>query len=285
MKPLVTLFERNPVPVETLPALLASVYAGGFAIPEESQPKRPYVFANFVETLDGVVSFNAPGQVGGGLISGEKEQDKMVMGLLRARADAILFGSSSLAADANHVRTASFIYPPLAQAYTEYRHQLGKREQHPLSVILTASGKINLADRLFHTPDLHVLIATTAQGHELLSAQSLSPTTQLRIIEERDDEYTTGVSPSGVLRLLSQEYGIKTLLYEGGPTLFASFLASHLINELFLTFSPQLVGNISSFHRLSLVEEYAFTPQTAPWAELLSVKQADDHLLLRYLLP
>jgi riboflavin biosynthesis pyrimidine reductase len=235
-----------------------------------------------VETIDGVIAFGASDQASSGSISGDKEQDKMVMGLLRARADAIVFGTSSLAIDANHLRTASFIYPPLAQAYAEYRRQLGKQEQNPLSVVMTSSGDINLADRIFQTPGLRVLIATTIQGDERLSRFSLPAETTLRIIENRDHDSASGVSPRAVLHVLAQEYGVNTVLYEGGPHLFGSFLAEQLIDELFLTLSPQLVGRASDSHRLSLVEDHSFTPQQASRAELISVKQADDHLLLRY---
>jgi riboflavin biosynthesis pyrimidine reductase len=270
MQPLITLFERYSVPVETLPPVLASYYAGGLSIPEGSEAERPYVFANFVETIDGRISFGTSGPSGGGSISGENEQDKMVMGLLRARADAIIFGTASLAIDSNHERTAAFIYPPLAETYAEYRRQLGKREEHPLSVVVTASGQINLADRLFQTPGLRVLIATTERGYQHLSQFSLPPEATLHVIEGRDDEAAARVSPHGVLRVLAQEYGIRAALYEGGPNLFTSFLAERLINES------------ANSRRLSLVEGQLFTPQQAPWAELLSVKQADNHLLLRY---
>src|SRR5438477_1405598 len=127
MDPIITLYEREAVASDTLPALLATLYGGGLSIPV-SKDDHPYVFANFVETIDGVVSYNAPGQAGGGLISGNKEQDKMVMGLLRACADAVIFGSSSLIADANHPRVPSYIYPSLASEYEKLRIQLGKKE-------------------------------------------------------------------------------------------------------------------------------------------------------------
>ena len=58
--PIVTLFEREHVPADTLPTILATLYGGGFALPERVQQERPYMMANFVETIDGVVSYNAP---------------------------------------------------------------------------------------------------------------------------------------------------------------------------------------------------------------------------------
>jgi hypothetical protein len=120
MEPIRTLYERDPAPVETLPPALAAMYGGGLAFPAGSNT-RPWVIANFVATLDGVVSYDLPGQRGGGPISGENEPDHAIMGLLRASADAVIFGAKSLSEDSGHVRTPAFIYPPLAPAYAELR--------------------------------------------------------------------------------------------------------------------------------------------------------------------
>ncbi len=70
-----------------LPAELRRFY-GPLRFPPRQN--RPYVISNFVSTLDGVVSLNVPGQSGGGPISGEFQQDRMVMGLLRAVAEAVV---------------------------------------------------------------------------------------------------------------------------------------------------------------------------------------------------
>ncbi len=282
MEPIVTLYEREPAPLETLPPTLAMYYGGGLVIHERKEDSHPYVIANFVETLDGIVSYNAPGQTGGGLISGNKEQDKMVMGLLRARADAVIFGSSSLRLDANHLRIPSYIYPKLAKEYDTWRIQLGCQEHLPMTVIMTASGQIDFSDRTFHAPGLRTLIATTTAGYAALSRQVLPSGAEVRVIEVTGDDSTPGVSPKGVLALLAREYGVHVALYEGGPTLLASFLTEHLVDELFLTLSPQIVGQTPDIHRLALMEGHAFSPKDAPWATLLSVKLAGSHLLLRY---
>ena len=278
MEPMITLYERESAPLETLLPTLATYYDGGLMVHEGTEEDRPYVIANFVETLDGIVSYNTPSQTGGGLISGNKEQDRMVMGLLRARADAVIFGSNSLRLDANHLRIASYIYPKLAKEYDAWRIQLGRQEHLPMSVIMTASGQIDLNDRTFHTPGLKALIVTTTEGYDTLATQTLPPGTEIRVIEP----LAKGLSPKAVLALLAREYKVCVALYEGGPTLLASFLAEHLIDELFLTLSPRIAGQSSELHRLTLLEGHAFPPKTAPWATLLSVKLAGSHLLLRY---
>ncbi len=280
MEPIVTLYEREPVSPDTLPPTLLALYGGGFSIPVHLQHERPYIIANFVESLDGVVSYNAPGQMGGGMISGDNKQDQMVMGMLRAYADAVIFGSSSLREDAGHVRIPSFIAPQFTVDYEAMRQKLGKREKYPISVIMTASGNIDLNEPTFHTSGLRAVIATTQHGYDALQKQTIPSSTDVRVIETQEDE--RGISPERVLQLLASDYNVQIALYEGGPTLFASFLAAHCVDELFLTFAPQLVGHSDETQRLSLVEGHAFSPQDAPWATLVSVKKANNHLLLRY---
>ena len=97
-----------------LPESLSHLY-GAFRLPV---PRTGFhVFSNFVSTLDGVVSLQVKGHGGGGDISGFSGQDRMVMGLLRAAADAVIVGSGTLAADPDHLWTAQAICPELGDDY------------------------------------------------------------------------------------------------------------------------------------------------------------------------
>ena len=78
-----------------LPPQLTSLH-GRLSFPKHSA--RLHVFANFVETLDGIVSLGVPGQAGGGEISGFNPHDRMVMGLLRAASDAVIVGAGTVRA-------------------------------------------------------------------------------------------------------------------------------------------------------------------------------------------
>lgn len=77
-----------------LPDGLRTLYDGDLRFPVFTS-KAPYVIANFVSTLDGVVSFNMPGESGGAQISGSNDGDRFIMGLLRASADAVMVGAST----------------------------------------------------------------------------------------------------------------------------------------------------------------------------------------------
>lgn len=281
MEPIVTLYERTPASPATLLPTLATLYGGGLALPQGNDG-RPYVIANFVETLDGVVSYNTPDQTGGGAISGDNAQDKMVMGLLRASADAVIFGSNSLHIDADHLHIPSFIFPALSNEYDALRGQSGRQGSVPLSIIMTASGQINLDDRTFHTPGLKAVIATTSRGAARLSQKTMPEGTDVRVVGVGDAANQATVSPRATLTLLAREYGVRVALYEGGPTLLASFLREKQLDELFVTLAPQLVGRTNDLPRLSLVQGHAFLPGEAPQCTLQSVKQAGSYLLLRY---
>lgn len=278
MDSITTLFDRTSAPAASLPPALAAAYDGGLVLPERAPGSRPYVLANFVETLDGVVSYAMPGHSGGGPISGESEPDHLVMGLLRAVAGAVIFGTGSLHEDSGHVRTPAFIYPPMSGAYAELRWRLGLGPE-PLSVVVSGSGRVDLSEPTFSQPGLHALIATTAGGAKRLADATLPERTTVRALPATS---SGAVDLAALLALLGEDYGVRVALTEGGPRLFASFLAAGLVDELFLTLAPQVAGRAGDVARLALVEGLAHTPETAPWAELLSVKRAASHLLLRY---
>jgi riboflavin biosynthesis pyrimidine reductase len=253
------------------------MYSGGLAFPP-ARDGRLYVIANFVSKLDGVVSYDLLGQRGGGPISGENEADHAIMGLLRASADAVIFGAKSLSEDSGHVRTPAFIYPPLAASWAELRADQGQPAL-PLNVVVTGSGAVDLNEPNFHHPGLRVLIATTNAGAARLAQQELPDGVTALVVEGSADGR---VAPSPLLAALRRDYGVRLALHEGGPSLFTSFLRADCLDELFLTLAPQFAGRADDSRRPALVQGYAFTPASAPWSDLLSVKRSGEHLFLRY---
>jgi hypothetical protein len=89
METMHTLYERVPAPASTLPPELAAAYDGGLVVPDGQPGERPYVLVNFIETLDGVISYTQPGEPYQGTVGGKSDIDHMVMGILRARADCV----------------------------------------------------------------------------------------------------------------------------------------------------------------------------------------------------
>ena len=271
-----TLFEHSPQSIAAFPAELAALYNGGLTL--ETREDRPLVPVNFVSTLDGVVSYALPGRSGGGEIGGFNKADAFIMGLLRAHADAVLCGAGSLNADVGHVRTPGFVYPEARNLYAELRQRLGKARPEPLTVVISASGHVNLAEANFHTPGVETLIITTDAGAERLRADpQAEAVTHIRSLGAGPH-----LAPEAMLRLLGGEFGLRVVLNEGGPGILTSFMKARLVDDLFLTLAPQLAGRDADHPRPSLIDHHAFLPETAPWGQLLTLKQAGEHLFLRY---
>ncbi len=278
MQPIRTIVERTPQSTTAFPAALAALYDGGLTLEERAD--RPLVIVNFVSTIDGVVSYALPGHSGGGEISGANEADAFIMGLLRAHADAVLTGAGSLNADSGHVRTPGFVYPPARDLYAQLRQRLGKTLAEPMTIVVSASGRVNLTEPNFHTPGVETLIVTTDAGAERLRAANAQAITHLRSLG-------TGprLAPEAILRLLGNEFGLRVVLNEGGPGILSSFLEANCVDELFLTLAPQLAGRDAGHPRPALIAHHAFLPESAPWGRLLTLKLSGDHLFLRYGFP
>ncbi len=278
LAPLATLFDRagpgQPLP---LPPALARLYG---TLSFASRGGAGYVIANFVETLDGVITLNAPGKMGGGEISGFNQHDHAVMGLLRAAADAVVVGSGTLRAVPRHIWTAEHICPPLAQDYQALRMALAKAAP-PLNVIVTGSGQVDLSLRVFSSGIVPALIVTTLEGAHRLGGQSIPPHVQIAGLEPDGDGR---LRAADILRAIVNRVGRADplVLVEGGPHLMADFFGEGRLDELFLTFAPQVAGRDAGVGRLSLVEGRLFAPGQPVWGRLQSVKQADSHLFLRY---
>ena len=256
-----------------LPAELRKLY-GPLQFPPHQD--RPYVIGNFVSTLDGVVSLNVPGKSGGGPISGEFQQDRMVMGLLRAAADAVIVGAGTVRAVRNHVWTPDYVFPQLADLYAALRAKLGK-EGPPLNVIVTASGRLNFDRRVFQSGEVPVLIVTTPEGRDAIDGRRPPSSVQVAAIDG-----ACTLTAQVILDALSDVGRDDVILVEGGPQLIGGFFAEQRLDELFLTLAPQIAGRDDSVERPGLVAGKTFAPEDPLWVRLVGIKRGGSHLFLRY---
>ncbi len=273
LAPLEILYDMTAGTEMPLPIDLASLY-GSLRFPAHGA--RSYVIGNFVTTLDGIVSLNTPGQAGGGEISGFNQHDHMVMGILRAVADAVIVGAGTLRASPKHRWIAEHIYPPLAEVYQTLRSSLGRAEP-PLNVIVTSQGDLDLQLPVFRTESIPVLIVTTTDGERRLRKQK--PPARIRI---ESIEGTGLLSARSILEAVARLRRCDVILTEGGPRLMGDFFAEKCLDELFLTLAPQIAGRDSASERPGLVTGKTFAPDHALWAKLINIKRGGDHLFLRY---
>ena len=273
LTPLESLYEMVRGAALPLPSELTHLY-GSLAFPLHSD--RVYVIGNFVTTLDGVVALNDSGNSGGGDISGFNQHDRMLMGLLRAVADAVIVGAGTHRSVPRHYWTAQHIYPPLAGVYQQLRISLGKPTP-PLNVIVTTHGAVDLNLPVFQSGEVPVLLITNSQGEERIRAQHLQPFVQLSAIQSAGS-----LSAKAILQTVNHFRQCELILVEGGPQLMGDFFAGQALDELFLTLAPQIAGRDGEVERPGLVMGKRFAPENPLWGSLVSVKRGESHLFLRY---
>jgi riboflavin biosynthesis pyrimidine reductase len=273
LAPLVTLLEPEEGTEIPLPAPLATVYGRLWL---GSAGNSPYLLCNFASSLDGVVSLDPKGRSGGGEITGFNLHDRMVMGILRSVAGAVIVGAGTLRSVPRHLWTASHIYPELAPSYAELRRSLGLPAE-PLNVIVSARGDLDLSLPVFTSKEVRALVVTTRAGAQRIASHPRAGSVQVREVPGEDH-----VEAAAVLRAVHSTEPAPFLLLEGGPTLLGEFLAEHLVNELFLTIASQVAGRSPSHDRPGLVAGRSFAPEAPLWGSLTGIKRAGDLLLLRY---
>jgi len=281
MEFLKTLVERDRDFADaSLPQGLRELYDGDlrFRIPPR---ERPFVIGNFVSTLDGIVSYEIQGQASGSTISGADPADRFIMGLLRASADAVMVGARTVHdVSSESLWIPEYTYPDAKNLYSDYRVNMLRKPRYPLVVIVSGSGRLELGRAVFRTAEVRTVIITTPSGKDELARVG---GTRLDSLETCVVDAVGGtITPLAILRLLHTQFGVRMLLHEGGPTLFGQFLAADAVDELFMTLSPQCAGRNLGSIRPGLVQGVEFTPELAPWFQLVSVKQRAEYLYLRY---
>lgn len=273
LRPFEVLYDGASGEVIPLPERL-SEFVGPIRFP--ARGASPYVVANFVSTIDGVVALNSGGKTGGGDISAGDAHDRLLMGVLRAMAGVIVIGSGTLRGSSRHHWAPDEAAPAFESEFRELRSALGLPAR-PTVAVVSASGHVDLDLPLFADRSSPSLIITSEQA---------APT--LRQSNRRDDVEIVAVgdgpslSAQSIIAAVAARVPAALILTEGGPRLMASFFAERAIDELFLTIAPQIAGRDRTVARPALVEGRMFAPVSPLWSRLLSVRRSSDFLYLRY---
>lgn len=224
-----------------------------------SKKDRPFFFTNFVSTVDGKVQVR----------NGESywpigsETDFQTLLDLRAAADILIHGKNT-ALGFNHLGRIH------SDEFRKRRAKLGQVVDLAY-LIVTNDASDDLVPFLKNDFGAKAFIVTTEKAQ--VSDQLAPWVNVLRFGKDSVD-----------LKAVSNwlfEQKFKVALMEGGPTLLGEFLKEDLIDEIFLTIAPKIFGNEPG-KTLTLVEGVLFTPEQVKKLKLLSVKQIEDELYLRY---
>ncbi len=198
---------------------------------------RPWVYTNFVQTLDGIVSLLGVNASGGDIA--QSEEDRWLMDLLRAHADAVLLGMGTLMLEKRlgRPRPRGPVFRIVKPALQQLRAKLGRGVER--NIFVSATGNFQLSDFVVFDGDrVESAIITTVKGAERLTPQQRThPHVKIIVAGEGSE-----ADLPSALRVLRQEMGIKYLLCEGGPVLYGHMIRAGLIDEKFLTVAPVDAG-------------------------------------------
>jgi len=185
--------------------------------------RRPFVEANFAMTVDGKISTRAFAPTGF-----TSARDKRRLLEIRARGDALLVGRRTLETD-NMSMTV-----PSARLRDE-RLRRGQTAE-PLRVIVSARGDLRRDLKVFRSPGAPIVVFTTA------SMPRATRGWLEKVADVRMAPRGRAIEVRKMLAVLGRDYGVATVVCEGGPTLLQALVEARVLDRLSLTIAPVIFG-------------------------------------------
>jgi riboflavin-specific deaminase-like protein len=230
----------------TSPADLAS----GLGLGAKALPNRPYLVINMVSSLDGKATIDWRTR---GLST---ELDRQLFHHLRTQADAVMVGAGT-------VRIERYGRMTKTDELRDKREREGLARD-PLAVVVSARLDLPADLPLLNEPEQRVLLATGSDA-------------TLPGLGDQVEYARVGDDLPLLMARLREDHGVRSVLCEGGPTLNSHLLAAGVVDELFLTLNPKLVGGAAALTIVAgrdLVEPAEL--------DLISVAEGDGDLFTRW---
>lgn len=251
---------------------------------------RPWIYSNFVQSLDGITSLLGQ-HASGGEIS-QSADDRWLMDLLRAHADGLLMGMNTLREEQRQrgADSRGIVFRVADPTLRELRRKLGKARER--NIFVTRGADLELSrHKVFDGDVVDAAILTSPSAAERLQAQGTHP--HVAIIGAGDKEQ---FDLARAIAKLREELGIQYLLCEGGPTLYGNLARAGLVDEKFLTVSPVETGQLVPPEQERIREEQSmpvllrptvfggpgFTRERITHWRWMSCRKAGDHQFNRY---
>ncbi|MDZ8091274.1 MAG: RibD family protein [Nostoc sp. DedQUE04] len=205
--------------------------------------------------------------------------DKVHLEKQIAASDAVLFGARTLDA---YGTTLTVTDPTLVQLRAQ-----GGKPQQPVHIVITNSAKLNPEIHFFKQPVRRWLLTTTAGEFSWKERlQTLHSTLGIKV-QEYPPEFekilvfetpTREIDIIAALKYLATLH-ITRLAILGGGELVASLVELDLIDELWLTVCPLILGGNTA---PTPVEGKGFLPDLAPKLQLIEVHTVEQEVFLHY---
>ena len=217
---------------------------------ELAPPDRPYLGVNMVSSLDGKATLDWRTK---GLSS---EVDRRLFHHLRTQADAVMVGAGTARAERYGRITKN----------DELRQKRVNEGLVPDALAVVVSGRLDLPPDLplLNEPDQRVVIATGSDE-------------ELPGLEGEVEYARVGDDLPRLMAYLKERHGVRSVLCEGGPTLNSFLFAADLVDELFLTLNPKVIGGAAA---LTIVAGRELVEPLEPG--LVSIAEVDSELYTRW---
>jgi riboflavin-specific deaminase-like protein len=189
--------------------------ASGLRLGDRASAERPYVALNMVSSIDGKATLDWRTK---GLSS---ELDRQLFHHLRTQVDAVMVGAGT-------VRTERYGALVKSEELREKRIREGLAPD-PIAIVVSARLELPPDVPLLQEPHQRVVIVTGSDA-EIPGIKA-----QVEYVRVGDDLQLA-------LARLRADGGVRSVLCEGGPTLNSYLFAAGLIDELWLSVSPKIVG-------------------------------------------
>jgi len=186
-------------------------------------PELPFVFVNMAMTADGKIA-----TANRAVHSFGSARDLNHLYELRATADAILCGART-------VEISEATLGNGGEKFRKLRLNNGLAE-FPIRIIVSGSGTIDPAARIFQRRCSPIIILTTKRATEKKLMALRKAADEVKICGEGEINFRAA------LGWLRGKYGVKRLLCEGGGELNDALVRSGLLDEIHLTICPIIFG-------------------------------------------
>lgn len=219
---------------------------------------RPWIYANFVQSLDGITSLL--GKHASGAEISQSRADRWLMDLLRAHADGLIMGMNTLREEQRNrgPESRGIVFQVAEPSMLKLREKLGKARQR--NIFVTRAVDLNLSRlKAFDGDAVDVAIVTSPAGAGRIRSQKIHP--HVAVVAAGTGE---SLDLPAAIRALRQQLGIKYLLCEGGSTFYGNLARADLVDEKFVTVSPLETGQIVPPEQERLPNELGVSPLLRP---------------------
>ncbi len=219
---------------------------------------RPHVAVNMAMSLDGKISSYRREHLTLGT-----EHDRRLMDELRSRVDAVIVGSGTVKWDG---------FPVLIR-YKDLAENRASRglAPHPVNITMSTGLDFPTTRDFFQNTETQKIVFTTSAAPDK-RVKLFSKFAEVVVLPGRT------LSPTKVLQHL-QKRKFKKVLLEGGGALHFAFARENVVDDIYITLTPRLIGGATA---PTTLDGKGFLAAEQIGLKLVSTRRVADELFLKY---